>query len=323
MLKILIFIICFNINLSYAAECKKHFVNPITDICWNCLFPLTIGSSAIVKSGYPDTKNPKNFICECPTVVLGRVGITMGYWEPSALVDVTRDPYCMVNLGIKLPIKNRNLGGSQFPDVDGQGAFYYTHWYKYPLMYWLNILTSMGCMEPDGFDIAYISELDPMWNDSELSFIINPESVIFGNKIARNSCVADASTSLAKTAIDKLFWCQGSHGSTYPLTGFVANQASPISAAVLLAERTDFKLHRIGAIRDSVGKDAPQICNTRYAAIMPKSRYRYQMVNSIADAQHCHPFGKSVVSWEAGHTYPSDGDNFGFLIWKKRNCCFL
>lgn len=309
----------------HASQCKAHFVNPLKDICWNCLFPLTIGKSEVVKSGYPDTKNPGNPFCACPATVAGRLGITIGYWEPAALVDVTRKPYCMVNLGVQLNIKNQGLGGSQEPDTDGRGAFYYVHWYKYPLMYWLQILTSIGCMESEDFDVLYPSELDPTWNDSEFSFVTNPEAVLFTTPPVRASCAFDATTSLASHAVDSLFWCQGSQGSTYPLTGFVANQASPISAAALLAERADFKLHRMGAITDSVG-DSPNslaICKTHHSSILPKSRYRYQLVNTLPDAHHCHPFGKSVVTWEAGHTYPGDGDNFGFLIFKKRNCCFL
>ena len=188
------------------------------------------------------------------------------------------------------------------------------------------ILMSSGCMETEDFDLAYLSELDPQWNDSELSFIENPEAVLFSNPVARASCALDATTALTKTAIDKLFWCQGSQGSTYPLTGFVAHQASPLQAAVLLVERTDFKLHRFGAIKDSIGEYTPEnpaICKPKYSAIMPKSRYRYELVNTIPDAKHCYPFGKSVTTFETGHVNPKDGDNFGFLVWKKRNCCFL
>ena len=114
--------VCVFSTLTQASQCKAHFVNPIKDICWNCLFPLTIGKSAIVKSGYPDTKNPNNPTCSCPSVVASRFGVTIGYWEPAALVDVTRKPYCMVNLGIQLHIKDQGLGGSQEPDTDGRAA---------------------------------------------------------------------------------------------------------------------------------------------------------------------------------------------------------
>lgn len=311
-----------SLNPLYASQCKGHFVNPITDVCWDCLFPLTIGSSKVVKSHYPDTDNPGSALCSCPEKKQ-YLGVSIGYWEPTALVDVTRKPYCMVNLGMQLHIKDQGLGGSQEPDTDGKGAFYYTHWYKYPLVYWLQILASAACFQTEDFDVLFMSELDPTWNDSEFSFILNPEATLFTSPPVRATCAVDASKALVSTATDSLYWCQGAQGSTFPLTGFVANQASPISAATLLAERTDFKLHRIGAIEDSVGKNSPALCKTYRSAIMPKSRYRYQLVNTLPDAKQCHPFGRSVITWEAGHTYPSDGDNFGFLIWKKRNCCFL
>lgn len=34
-------------------------------------------------------------------------------------------------------------------------------------------------------DIGHITELDPMWNDDQLSLIINPEAALFGNVIAQ------------------------------------------------------------------------------------------------------------------------------------------
>lgn len=326
MKKWLLIVLLFLPFQGIASICKGHFVNPITDVCWDCLFPMTIGKSSVVKGSYPDTDNSKisSYICACESDIGMRFGLAIGYWEPFALVDVTRKPYCMVNLGgFEINMGRKGLGGSQAPSEDGYGAFYYVHWYKYPLIYWLNIIASLGCMQNDGFDILFPSELDPTWNDSELAFVLNPEATLFTNPMVRASCAADATKALKSTAIDSLFWCQGAQGSTYPLTGFVANQTSPISAAVLLAERVDFKLHRIGAIRDSVSRDSPAVCHTYRTAIMPKSRYRYQMTNTIPEGSSCHPFGETVTTWETGHSTPSDGNNYGFLIWRKRNCCFL
>ncbi len=324
LLSILLSVLLFNQTI-FSTECRGHFVNPITDICWDCLFPITIGHAAVVKGSLPDTPNPSLPVCLCPAGIAYRLGVTIGFWEPFALVDVTRDPYCMVNLGLKLDVKDSGLGGSEMPAADGRGSFYYVHWYKYPLIYWLQVITSVACMQKGDFDVAYLTELDPTWNDDELSFVLNPEASLFSTPIARASCFADASKTMSNHVlpIDKLFWCMGSEGSTYPLTGNVASETSPIQAATLLAERMDYKLHRQGIIWDSVGENSPAICHTYPSAIMPKSRYRYQMTNVLADATSCHPFGHTVTSWEIGHNYPSEGNNFGFLIWRKRNCCFL
>ena len=308
------------------AKCTGHFVNPITDICWSCLFPLTIGNAAIVPGDKPDTDNPASPICICPSPTVVRVGINFGYWEPFALADVTRSPFCLVNLGgVKLHIKNMgNMIGAK-RDISNNAdssAFYWVHWYKYPLMYWLNLLTNYGCLETGDMDIAYMTELDPMWHDDELSFIINPEAILFGSAPAQTACVADSmKTTLGNSMpIDALFWCLGGQGSAYPLDGSVAAQVSPIQAATQMVERMDFKLHREALVWDSTSL---YTCTLMPMPILPKSHYRYQMVNTVPAANHCYPFGTNTEVWEAGHEGISGAMNYGFLIWRKRNCCFL
>ena len=81
------------------ATCTGHFVNPLTDVCWRCLFPLSIGNTQVVKSALPDTQNASSPVGICPSSVGARVGLNIGFWEPMALVDVTDTPYCLVNLG--------------------------------------------------------------------------------------------------------------------------------------------------------------------------------------------------------------------------------
>ena len=38
------------------AACSGRWVNPITDVCWKCLFPMSIGNVKVSSSGLPDTK---------------------------------------------------------------------------------------------------------------------------------------------------------------------------------------------------------------------------------------------------------------------------
>jgi len=309
------------------AQCTGHFVNPITDVCWDCLFPLTIGSAPVVPSSLPDTPNPSSPICLCGTPI-PRVGVSFGYWEPFALVDVTRDPFCMVNLGgVKLDVgsmRDAIGGGSDHADQTEKGGFYWVHWYKYPLLWWLNIMTNLGCLEGGDMDIAYLSEIDPTWRDDSLTLILNPEAVLFGNPVAQMSCVADSLKTMTGNSlpIDALFWCLGSQGSSYPLDGTVSAQTSPIQAATLEAERMTYKLHRELVVWDSLGVDGAVLCQQMPMPILPKSRYRYQMVNPVPKADTCYPFGTNTMLWEAGHMPPNSPGNSGFLIWRKRNCCF-
>ena len=306
-----------------AIECEGNFVNPITDICWECIFPVTIGSVAVASGAQPDTVNPASPIQICPMGVFYRVGMAMGYWEPMALADVTRSPYCMVNLGgFNLGVGSVGTGTGTQEDGEAPGAFYHVHWYKYPLTYWLNIITSAGCLQGGDLDIAYLSELDPMWNDSSLSIIINPEAVLFNNIIAQGACAADAAASLASKPLDALFWCAGSQGTMYPFTGYTSNEYSPLQSSLLIAERMAFKLHREGLIMNSIGQNNA-VCFEYPSPIIPKERWRYQMVNKHPDAGQCHPVGRSVMRWETGRNLPNDRRNFGYLFWRKRNCVFL
>lgn len=307
--------------------CHGKFANPLTDVCWRCLFPISIGSGEAFGNGLKDTPNPSSPICKCPIGLGVRIGLSIGFWEPIALVDVTHHPYCMVNLGgIQLTKGKYGATGAIDENVSSQkGSFYYVHWYKFPLLFWLNILTDAMCIETDGFDIAYLTELDPTWNDDELTFLLNPESLLFGNLIAQAACAADALAAFVGLPFDTLFWCAGSQGSMYPLNGMVQEHIGGVQASTLLTERMTYKMHREFLLWDSIGQNSPALCYQYPTPIIPKSRYRYQMVNPIPTAKGgedgCHQFGHTTTLWGAGHEYPYKGEDFGYLVWRKRNCC--
>lgn len=307
------------------AACEGRFVNPITDICWRCMFPLSLGSTKVTGGDLPDTSNPGSPIqfCPMPPPVFQRVGLAIGYWEPMAMTDVARSPGCMVNLGgFTVNLGKMGMGTAKKDDKQVNGAFYHVHWYKYPLTYWLNIITSLGCLQGGDLDIGYLSEIDPTWGDSALTSILNPEAVIFANPIAQGACAADAIASAVNKPLDPLFWCAGSQGSMYPFNGWVSNESSPLQSSVLVSERMAFKLHRQGQIMESIGEDK-KVCFEYPSPIIPKTRWRYQMVNMYPDVAQCHPFGRTVMRWETGRNPPNTKKNYGYLLWRKRNCVFL
>ena len=311
-------LLIISVNTAFAAPCTGHFVNPITDVCWSCLFPLSIGNTQVVHSDLQDTPNASSPIGTCP----GRIGLNIGYWEPIALTEVTDTPYCLVNLGghkLNLGIKQAQGGRSQL-GLGQSNAFYHVHWYKYPLISWLNLITSSGCHEGGDFDIAYLTELDPTWNDSEMSFVLSPESLLFANPIAQAACSADSiASTITKRPMDSLFWCAGSQGSHYPLSGHVNAPVSPVQTALLLTERLNYKLHRERLIADS---NPGAACVPHHYPVTPKSRYRYEIVNQVADGKHCYPSGLSTLAWEAGKIKPHTSSQYGFLVWRKMNCTF-
>ena len=107
---------------STKSQADGRWVNPVTDVCWSCLFPLTVGdvpvamqansvkddgmkgsgstsSGATYSNNNPDTDNPSMPIQICPMGIFYRIGLAIGYWEPFSMVDVTKEAGRMVNMG--------------------------------------------------------------------------------------------------------------------------------------------------------------------------------------------------------------------------------
>lgn len=302
--------------------CEGRWVDPVSDVCWTCLFPLSVGSTPVSPGRLPDTENPASplQLCPAPPPVFERPGVAIGYWEPFAMTDVTRAPGCMVNMGgLSLPVSHAGTGTGTKTANEHPGTFYHVHWYKYPLIAWLNIMTSALCMQGGEYDILYLSELDPTWQNDTLALFIHPEAMLFARPEAQMACAADAVASAISTPLDALFWCAGAHGSLYPFTGNIVNESSGLNSAALIAERLNFKLHREGLILETAPYNTA-VCHEYPSALLPKSRYRYQKVNTLPDVTSCHPLGRNVMLWQAGQEGPASRKNYGFLIWKKRNC---
>ncbi|HAT3513098.1 TPA: conjugal transfer pilus assembly protein TraU [Aeromonas hydrophila] len=306
--------------------CTGRFPNPITDICWSCIFPITIGSAKIVAGKQPDSPNPSSPVCYCPLPYPPyiRVGINIGFWEPVRMVDVTRKPGCMVNLGGKqIDIGlNNGQGRTRGGDSAYAGATYQAHWYVYPLTYLLNIIIDSTCKDSQGFDLAYMTEVDPLWMDDELTFLINPEGTLFANPVAQAVCAADCVSSTLGLPLDPLFWCSGCRGSVYPLDGNIDAHHGGVDSSLLTAERMIYKLHRQGILWGSMG-DAG-LCGSYPMPVWRKSQYRTQMlfpIPSTGGPFGCNPIGRSSVLYETAKEFPVKGEHFGWLIWRKRNCC--
>ena len=213
----IIIIILYSQN-SLAVNCTGKMVNPVTDVCWDCLFPITIGQIPIMtKSGKSDTSNPISPICSCPPKTIA--GLAVGLWEPIRIADATKRPFCFPALGGLeiLPSSLSFIGMGA--DKDNRHSTMHVHWYAFPAFAILNLLMDGLCRETTMFDMLYMTELDPLFHDDMLSFIINPEAILFANPIASASCAIDCIASSIYKPLDFLFWCAGCQGSLYPFTG--------------------------------------------------------------------------------------------------------
>ncbi|PJD94562.1 MAG: conjugal transfer protein [Parachlamydia sp.] len=299
---------------------ESTLVNPFTDICWECLFPMTL-------SGVNVTPNAKDFshydqrACICPGVP-PRAGLPLTFWEPTKLVDVTRHAYKLIGLGgVSVGsenIKNRGSLGN-ISETMTSYSFYHVHWYEYPVLDLLELFTDFLCVQKGDLDMAYMSEFDPTWNDDQLSNILQPEASLFANPLAQLACVADCIRSSSDHPKDELFWCAGCEGSLYPLNGCVATHIGGIQASSLLVNRVIAKLHRLSLVR---GFGKHDFCEAKIMPIIKKSLYKTQLVFPIPQTSgSCHPLGKSDVLWGSGKSFPYGGEDFVYLIWTKKQCC--
>ncbi len=283
-MKAIFFLICiafstFSGRAAADPSCEGRFVNPITDVCWRCIFPLSLGSVQVGKGDLPDTSNPGSplQLCPAPPPLFVRPGLAIGYWEPMAMTDVSRSPGCMVNLGgFSINLGKTGMGTARKDDKQVNGAFYHVHWYKYPLTYWLNIITSAGCLEGGDMDIAYLSEIDlTSWTAASPPFW-KPEAILFADPSHRGVRAADAMASAFHMPLDILPVCRLRVRCTRLAAGWAT---SPVRCSPLLvSERMAYKLHRQGQIMESIGKDKA----VRYeypSPIIPKER-------CLSDGEH-------------------------------------
>ena len=224
--------------------CTGKFANPITDICWSCVMPISIGAIPVATLGQEDIENPASPICICPPF---RIGLTIGFWEPVRQVDVTRKPFCLVGLGgISLNPGIPAPEAAQWARTTGpaSSAFYQAHWYVNPMLYWLEVLLDFACLEQGGFDLAYLTEVDPLWKDDELTLIINPDAILFANPLAIAACAADCVAASIGFGLAPLFWCAGCQGGLYPMDGYLPTHIGGVQSSMLITQRLAAKMHR-------------------------------------------------------------------------------
>lgn len=322
----------FNVNAG--ANCTGNFPNFVSDVCWSCTFPLRFFGSSSIDNGQEDTNTlGSKSICNCGV----ELGIPISFWEPVRLVDVVRAPYCLTNLGGVQPSvgPNGNQDGGyvkrddQISDNGGgialgmDSSFWHMHWYINPLMGVMNLITETKCIENKGFDIAYLSEIDPTHDDQDLENLLTPDAFLFGNVLAQTACSADCVSATAGFGSNTLFWCGGCNGGLYPLSGMVKSHVGNIQATSLMMQRLAAKLHRAGSQWASTGENG--LCGYYPQIIMDKKNYKYSVLNPVPQTEKingrcCQPMGRTTTVFGANKDLPGK-ENFGYLIYRKRDCC--
>ena len=319
-------------NADYGNVCPDAQVfsaRLFTDVCWSCILPVIIGGIAIwdIDRAPSDRADPyPPFVCFCDSKRPPgfEFGIPIGLWDPARLVEMTRLPFCSPILGgLQLQLnKSRLLGGdteANSDDTDDK-MFYNYHYFSFPLLIILELFFEVKCQN-DGFvdiDLMYLSELDPTWDNDELSFYTAPETVLFANPFAQMACLADAAAGLLGKTFMELFWCAGNWGVMYPLSGTTLHSASRPLNSSLQAARVLAALHRRGLAWKTMGDDA--LCGGYIFPTIPKTQYRLEMFFPVAETMDNHAIGETPFRWGEWRNIPAFEDNV-YWVWRWIDCC--
>ena len=309
--------------------CSGKFPNPLTDVCWGCLFPINIGPMTVTGSEFPNIQNQSPpLICTCPAPppIFIRIGIGLGYWEPWKIFEAVRTPGCFPTLGgMKIGSYGSPAGTNKSKGGENGKGFYQVHMYDYPVLSWFfQAFSDSVCYNTgsSGFDLLYITELDPMWDDDASSFILMPEVVLFSNPIAQAACVADSVKATAtRFGVDELFWCSGSQGSVFPLDGYHTNHVGGIDTSLAKVHSFLYKIHREGIAWDT--STVASMCFAIPQPLMRKGQYKQQMMHPVPQPVAGFGFGVASQYWGTGREFPFAGEDFSYLVWRKRLCCAL
>ncbi|ABL01361.1 TraU family protein [Pelobacter propionicus] len=310
--------------LCAAANSFAGVINPVTDVCWRCMFPMTTGGVSWGDAGEPAAGNVTTPVCTCVGTSGVRIGVTASFNEHAWLIESVKTPYYFPALGTKLNNTSPGYNAGDTRGATGQHvreSFHHVHQYTFPVYGIVGLFLDMPCLEQDSFDLAYMTEVDDMWSEDLLAMLINPEALAFGNPVTQMSCISDAVAAGAGYPIDSLFWCFGSWGSSYPLTGTTVID-DPVTAAAATASRMIFKLGREGALWDT-GIDE---CSSRgvLTPFMVKSHYKFQIARPVVGNQ-CVPIGRTALLWGPGKNPIVGGagkvDEFLWVATRRRVCC--
>ncbi len=312
------------------AICGGKGMNPMSDVCWECIFPIKIAGMSIgagMTEGLPDSPDAASYpicICPFPPPVYYRTGISISFWEPARLAETVKDPFCFPSIGQSVsgsPVSTAELRGTTDEsggNQDSINTFAQVHYMIFPVWSIMGLLTDLVCVQHGGgFDVAYMTEHDALWNDDELAFSIAPEALLFANPVAQFSCMADSVSANIGLPLSELFWCIGTHGSVYPLSGAI-NQSNYIQSQAAIASRMIYKLAREGLLWDT----GVYYCSAVLTPIWVKTHYRLQLAKPVRGFG-CMPIGRTGLLWASAKNPPfiPGGDNFLFVIFRKKVCC--
>lgn len=307
-----------------ATLCQGRFLNPITDINWTLVFPITIAGVQLSFGG-SSPESPETYtspLCLCPSHVLGVPvpGIEVTFHEPLYVEELVKHPGCFSSLGGLQLLDGYAQEQTDLKQTANSSSRWQVHWYEYPVFALLHIFQNFVCLSGGGYALAYATELDPTWQNDAWGAIFSPETAIFANKLAQASCAIDAVAATAKHPLDAMFWCAGSWGSVYPLTGNANASVGRIQSAELEGAKLIARLSRLGLLWDTVGSWA--MCSPVPMPIWIKSEFTVDPVYPVTTDGEGIAIGAApaLTLYQPVESYPRF-ENINQVIFQEQQCC--
>lgn len=315
---ICIFALLFTASNTLAAMgCNGRVFNPVTDMNWNNGLPIVAGGQKLSQDG---PNNPALHsmpsVCRCGI----KVGVGVTYWEPTYVAEVSRSAGCLSTMGGEAAFGNSmahmNTGHA---DSGGHNQRMQIHWYKYPVAAMMDVLKNFGgCVSLPDFQLAYMSEVDPEWNAGANSILSQAETLLFANPIAAMACIPEVATSIFNMNLDVLYWCTGSQGTIFPMTGdsnaFHTNAKGNMQMLAKYVART----FRTGGIFATIGPWAQ--CSSVYSPIWLKSQFRIDPIYPI-HVNRTIVFGKPEAVFAVPSINTPTQTESAYMLWQAKQCC--
>lgn len=307
--------------------CSGRVPDPVTDLCWSCMFPMVLGKTipVSVSGDLPDVETDATAFCLCGSDINVEGGLNFSFWEPLRTAEVVRHPWCFPQLGgisMEGPGSSDHARTSRTEETRRRTAFWNVHWYRSPWFFITEAVADTGCLETAPWDLAYLSELDPLWDDTVTSFLLSPDAALFTSAASGGACAVDCATALLGTSLNSLYWCSGCQGRVFPLSGWMAAMTGSVQAWHLMAHRFAQKLTREGVLFSGHGVRGQ--CGPYMQPLFQKDVWRTQLVYPSRNASGspcCQPLGRSTALLGPYRTTPMTGEDGAILLWRKRDCC--
>ncbi|MDD2464800.1 MAG: TraU family protein [Desulfobulbus sp.] len=269
--------------------------------------------NSVTDIDYSEIKYKVTGICICKHGWYITIGVVWEFWEPFGLIDTSHEAYYSAALGTSFGSQPLLSGDNQSQDAASSNDENFAQAHAYLL----TIYPSWPCSRND-YGVWY-TEVDPTWQTDKLSAILTPESALVANYASQLACVADGTAANAGFPIDSLYWCVGSGGSLFPITGHV-HADDIVQANSTTASRLIFRLCRLGLICDPYAK-----CGCSHTPIWVKSHYKMAAVRPNSSGVYV--IGRSSMTYDSGLDPPLVGgskgpsDEFLWVVYRKQRCC--